>query len=59
MVRPKRMISESIHRRGSSWARCRTGGHRDPAEIIAHCVWRCHRFPLSLREVEELMGSAA
>jgi putative transposase len=30
-------------------------GHRYPAEIIAPCVWRCHRFPLSLREVEELM----
>jgi putative transposase len=28
-------------------------GHRYPAEIIAHCVW--HRFPLSFREVEELM----
>ena len=30
-------------------------GHRFPAEIIAHCVWRYHRFPLSFREVEELM----
>ena len=30
-------------------------GHRYPAEIIAHCVWLCHRFPLSFREVEELM----
>ena len=30
-------------------------GHRYPAEIIAHCVWLYHRFPLSLREVEELM----
>ena len=29
-------------------------GHRYPAEIIAHCVWLCHRFPLSFREVEEL-----
>ena len=26
-----------------------------PAEIIAHCVWLYHRFPLSFREVEELM----
>ncbi|MGY3205856.1 IS6 family transposase [Streptomyces sp. TE5632] len=24
-------------------------------EIIAHCVWRCFRFPLGFREVEELM----
>ncbi|MGY3061652.1 transposase-like protein [Streptomyces sp. TE3672] len=24
-------------------------------EIIAHCVWLYHRFPLSFREVEELM----
>ncbi|MFI2511288.1 IS6 family transposase [Streptomyces sp. NPDC018972] len=24
-------------------------------EIIAHCVWLCFRFPLSFREVEELM----
>jgi len=30
-------------------------GQRYPAEIIAHCVWLYHRFPLSFREVEELM----
>ena len=30
-------------------------GHRHPVEIIAHCVWLYHRFPLSFREVEELM----
>ena len=30
-------------------------GHRYPAEIIAHCVWLYHRFPLSFREVEDLM----
>ncbi|MFH9983720.1 IS6 family transposase [Streptomyces sp. NPDC017179] len=24
-------------------------------EVIAHCVWLYHRFPLSFREVEELM----
>ena len=30
-------------------------GHRYPGEIIAHCVWLHHRFPLSFREVEELM----
>jgi len=33
----------------------RTKGHRYPPEIIAHCVWLYHRFPLSFREVEELM----
>ena len=30
-------------------------GHRYPPEIIAHCVWLYHRFPLSFREVEEMM----
>jgi hypothetical protein len=30
-------------------------GYRYPAEIISHCVWLYHRFPLSLREVEEMM----
>src|SRR4051812_39143529 len=30
-------------------------GYRYPAEVIAHCVWLYHRFPLSFREVEELM----
>ncbi|GAA2564499.1 hypothetical protein GCM10010398_61690 [Streptomyces fimbriatus] len=30
-------------------------GHRYPVEIIAHCVWPYHRFPLSFREVEELV----
>jgi putative transposase len=30
-------------------------GHRYPPEIIAHCVWLYHRFPLSFREVEELV----
>ena len=30
-------------------------GHRFPVEIISHCVWLYHRFPLSLREVEEMM----
>jgi len=28
-------------------------GHRNPAEIIAHCVWLYHHFQLSFREVEE------
>jgi putative transposase len=30
-------------------------GFRFPMEIIAHCVWLYHRFPLSFREVEEMM----
>ncbi|CAM5268756.1 IS6 family transposase [Streptomyces hirsutus] len=30
-------------------------GHRYPAGIISHCAWRYFRFPLSFREVEELM----
>jgi len=29
-------------------------GHRYPAEIIAHCVWLYHRFPLNFHEVKEL-----
>jgi putative transposase len=30
-------------------------GHRFPVEIISHCVWLYPRFPLSLREVQEMM----
>ncbi|MFJ2864103.1 IS6 family transposase [Kitasatospora sp. NPDC087314] len=30
-------------------------GHRFPVEVISHCVWLYFRFPLSFREVEELM----
>jgi putative transposase len=30
-------------------------GHRYPVEVISHCVWLYHRFPLSFGEVEELM----
>ncbi|MGW4027119.1 IS6 family transposase [Streptomyces sp. NPDC005009] len=30
-------------------------GHRHPVEAISHCVWLYFRFPLSFREVEELM----
>jgi putative transposase len=30
-------------------------GFRFPAEIIGHCVWLYHRFPLSFREIEEMM----
>ncbi|MCA1705874.1 MAG: IS6 family transposase [Actinobacteria bacterium] len=30
-------------------------GHRFPMEIISHCVWLYHCFPLSLRDVEQMM----
>jgi putative transposase len=30
-------------------------GFRFPAEIIGHCVWLYHRFPLSFRKIEEMM----
>jgi putative transposase len=30
-------------------------GFRYPAEIISHCVWLYYRFPLSFREVQEMM----
>jgi putative transposase len=30
--------------------------HRLPAEIIAHAVWLYYRFPLSLRDVEDLLA---
>jgi putative transposase len=30
-------------------------GHRYPVEVISHSVWLYFRFPLSFREVEELM----
>jgi putative transposase len=30
-------------------------GHRYPGEVIDHCVWLYFRFPLSFRDVEELM----
>ncbi|MFD0208660.1 IS6 family transposase [Streptomyces hirsutus] len=30
-------------------------GHRYPVEVIVHCVWLYFRFPLSFREVGELM----
>ena len=49
------MISESIRRRGIIVGEVSYEGHRYLAEIIAHCVWLYHRFPLSFREVEELM----
>ena len=33
--------------------------HRFPPELIAHAVWLYFRFPLSYRDVEELLPSAA
>ena len=30
-------------------------GFRLSPEIISHCVWLYHRFPLSFRDVQELM----
>ena len=30
-------------------------GFRFPPEIISHCVWLYHRFPLSFRDVQERM----
>jgi putative transposase len=30
--------------------------HRFPAEIISHAVWLNFRFPLSLRDVEDLLA---
>ena len=32
-------------------------GHRFPAEIIAHAVWLYFRFPLSYRQVEEILAA--
>jgi putative transposase len=32
-------------------------GHRFPAEIIAHAVWLTFRFPLSYRQVEEILAA--
>lgn len=32
-------------------------GHRFPPEIIAHAVWAYHRFPMSLRDVEDLLAA--
>lgn len=31
------------------------GAHQYPVQVISHCVWLYHRFPLSFREVKELM----
>ncbi|MFG2409787.1 IS6 family transposase [Streptomyces brevispora] len=44
------MVGEAFFR-----AAGRIAGHRYPVEVISHCVWLYHRFPLSFREVEELL----
>jgi putative transposase len=31
-------------------------GYRFPPQIISHAVWLYHRFPLSFRDVEELLA---
>jgi hypothetical protein len=31
-------------------------GFRYPVEVVSHYVWLYHRFPLSLRDVEEMMA---
>ena len=31
-------------------------GYRFPPEIISHAVWLCHRFCLSVRDVEDLLA---
>jgi len=32
-------------------------GYRFPAEIISHTVWLYFRFPLSLRNVDEILAA--
>lgn len=34
----------------------RLKGHRFPREVISYSVWVCHRFALSLRDVEDLLA---
>lgn len=52
--RPEMILELIVPGRGSSVSpSCK--GHRYPVEIISHCVWLCFRFPLSFREVKELM----
>lgn len=48
----------AVRRKGWGWWGSRRPsyrGFRYTAEIINHCVWLYHRFPLSLREVQEMM----
>ncbi len=32
-------------------------GHRFPPEIIAYAVWAYHRFPMSSRDVEDVLAA--
>jgi len=32
-------------------------GYRFPAEIISHAVWLYFRFPLNLRDVDEILAT--
>jgi putative transposase len=41
---PMRTFISSYHR------------HRFPGEIIGHCLWLYFRFPLSFRDVEEMLA---
>ena len=51
-----RRIVWVVGRGGPGGYRCAVvQGFRFPAEIISHCIWLYYRFPLSLREVEEMM----
>jgi putative transposase len=46
----------SVERGWADGRRCAVvEGFRYPLEIISHCVWLYHRFPLRFREVEEMM----
>src|SRR3954468_3524200 len=38
-------------------ARPSYAGHRFPAEVISHAVWLYFRFPLSLRNVDEILAA--
>src|SRR6476646_5136974 len=49
------MIPESVHNRRDHRGRGVVQGSPVSGGIIAHCVWLYHRFPLSFREVEQLM----
>ena len=39
----------------TAWQARRIKGFRFPPEVISHGVWLYHRFPLSFRDVQELM----
>ena len=49
-------LSTKIRRRHPEDVSAHYKRHRFPAEIIAHAVWLYYRFPLSLRDVEDLLA---